>query len=44
MKNVKYTLIQVLLILGIIILTLLVYRSISRPQKFNVIYETRKKR
>ena len=43
MKSIKYTLIQVFLIVGIIVLALLVYRSISRPQKFNVIYETRKK-
>ena len=42
MKSTKYTIVQVLLILGIIVLALLVYRSLMRPVKFNEIYEARK--
>ena len=43
MKSTKYTVIQIALILGIILLALLIYRSIVRPEKFNNIYEARKK-
>ncbi|MBP7102177.1 MAG: hypothetical protein KBA86_02920 [Bacteroidales bacterium] len=42
MKSAKYTLIQTGLIIGIIVLALLIYRSLMRPVKFNEIYEARK--
>lgn len=42
MKSIKYTLIQTGLIIGIIVLALLIYRSLMRPVKFNEIYEARK--
>lgn len=42
MKGPKYIIIQGVLILGIIVVSVLIYRSIMRPQKFNNIYEARK--
>lgn len=42
MKSTKYSIVQVLLIVGIIVLALLIYRSLMRPVKFNEIYEARK--
>jgi len=43
MKSRKYLIIQIALILGIVLLALLIYRAIVRPEKFNNIYEARKK-
>jgi len=43
MKSTKYTVIQAALIFGILLLSVLIYRSIVRPEKFNNIYEARKK-
>jgi len=43
MKSTKYIVIQICLILGILLLSLLIYRSLARPEKFNNIYEARKK-
>ena len=43
MKSRKYIVIQVALIAGIVLFALLIYRTIVRPEKFNNIYETRKK-
>lgn len=43
MKSIKHIIIQIALILGIILFSLLIYRSIVRPEKFNNIYESRKK-
>ena len=42
MKNTKNIIIQACLIVAIVVLVLLIYRSVMRPQKFNVIYEGRK--
>ena len=42
MKSPKYVILQVCLILGIIFLALMIFRSISRPEKFNDIYTARK--
>lgn len=42
MRNVKYTILQIILIIGIVVLSLLIYRSLMRPVKFNEIYEARK--
>jgi hypothetical protein len=43
MKSRKHIIIQIALILGIVLLALMIYRSIVRPEKFNNIYEARKK-
>ena len=42
MKNKKANLIQAGLILVILVLVVTVYRSLSRPEKFNQVYEARK--
>ena len=42
MKNWKYTLLQVILITGIVVFAVLIYRSLMRPVKFNEVYEARK--
>ncbi|MBO7465449.1 MAG: hypothetical protein J6T56_06335 [Bacteroidales bacterium] len=42
MKNKKFNLIQAGLILVILILVVAIYRSLSRPEKFNQVYEARK--
>ncbi|MBO4580741.1 MAG: hypothetical protein J5701_00445 [Bacteroidales bacterium] len=42
MKNTKNIIVQLCLIVAIVVLILLIYRSVMRPQKFNVIYEGRK--
>ena len=41
MKNWKYTLLQVILITGIVVFAVLIYRSLMRPVKFNEVYEAR---
>jgi hypothetical protein len=41
MKSTKYVIIQVALLLGILVLTILIYRSIMRPEKLKEIYEAR---
>jgi len=43
MKNIKTIIIQVALIMGIILFGLLIYRTIVRPEKFNNVYEARKR-
>ncbi|MCL2131055.1 MAG: hypothetical protein FWH36_01165 [Lentimicrobiaceae bacterium] len=43
MKSTKYIVIQVALLAGIVLFVLLIYRSIVRPEKFNNVYEARKK-
>ncbi len=42
MKNTKNNLIQAGLILVILVLIVCIYRSLSRPEKFNQVYEARK--
>jgi len=42
MRRPRYVILQVCLILASIFLAMMIYRSIMRPQKFNVIYEGRK--
>ena len=42
MKNPKYAIIQVVLILGIIFLSLMIFRSLMRPEKFKNVYESRR--
>jgi hypothetical protein len=42
MRNPKYVILQICLVLVIIFLSLMVYRSIARPQKFKAIHDARK--
>ena len=42
MKNKNFVLIQAGLILVILVLIVAIYRSLSRPEKFNEVYEARK--
>ncbi len=42
MKNLKYKLLQTLLIIGIVVMAVLIYRSLMRPVMFNDVYEARK--
>lgn len=42
MKSSKYVILQVCLIVGIVFLSLMIFRSLMRPEKFKNIYEARK--
>ena len=42
MKDIRFKLIQAGLILVILVLVVCIYRSLSRPEKFNEVYEARK--